>query len=330
MSLARCVGVAALVTLAGLGGSEGVCQGEQRVPPDSGAVTLVRQDPDSARRAIDGLLSRSARVATDSASELIDRADAVSAAYAATWGDSVPYRTVAWFRSSDADTRTAKARVDSLRRLGSELLRTAGLARALRPWRSSLAAAARIADTVGLVAATINIGVGFYTDGQPDSASGYLHSGYRTALIIADYRAAGTAIGTLASVAKDAGDYREASNLYDQALSLHQRVGDSRGLAADYNNIGLVAAAVGDTARARTAYGQALALNRRYDRKTAAAVNLVNLGALADLQGAMHRLHGSIARRWSSTTAQATVRTARWCCRIWGGWSCGAATTARL
>jgi CHAT domain-containing protein/Tfp pilus assembly protein PilF len=243
---------------------------------------LVRQNPDSARQAIEGLLA----VATAAGpSTSLESAEQLASEFAVVWNDSVPYRTVVWFREAEPDHRAAKVAVDSLRRAGGKALRTEGTPPALLLWRSSLKEARRIADSIGAVAATVNIGVGFYTDGQPDSARGYLQSGYRLALTIHDYRAAGTAAGTLASIAKDRGDLRDAAGLYRQAVSLHQRVGDTRGLAADHNNLGLVAAAVGDTVGAREAYERALALNRRFNRTAAAAANLVNLGTLADLQG---------------------------------------------
>jgi CHAT domain-containing protein/tetratricopeptide (TPR) repeat protein len=249
-------------------------------------TALVRQDPDSARRAIEGLLARAAsRQDRSSANGIIDQADTLANAYAAVWGDSMPARTVAWFRRADPPARSAKAAADSLRRAGSRALGAEGVSPALRLWHAGLRESDRIGDTAGTVALLANIGIGFYTGGQADSATSYLEAAYRTGLSIADYRAAGTAAGTLGSLHKDRGDYRAATARYQEAISLHQRVGDSRGLAADYNNLGLVAAAVGDTARARQSYQQALALNRRYGREAAATANLVNLGTLADIQG---------------------------------------------
>ena len=266
---------AVLVIAAGLAStlvaSVGVAQHFQVATADG----LVRQNPDSARQAIEGLLATTS----------LASAEELAREFAQVWNDSVPYRTVVWFREAGPDNRVAKVAVDSLRRAGGKALRTEGTPRALLLWRTSLKEAKRIADTIGVVAATVNIGVAFYTDGQPDSAIGYLQSGYRLAVAIHDYRAAGTAAGTLASISKDRGDFREAADRYREAVSLHQRVGDTRGLAADHNNLGLVAAALGDTVGAREAYERALALNRRFDRKAAAAGNLTNLGTLADLQG---------------------------------------------
>ena len=250
------------------------------------STALVRQDPDSARRAIDGLLGRAAATSDGgSADGFIGRADTLATAYAGVWGDSAPARTVAWFRHAAPPVRSAKAAADSLRRAGSRALGAEGVSPALRLWRAGLRESNRIGDTAGTVALLANIGIGFYTGGQSDSAASYLETAYRTGLAIADYRAAGTAAGTLGSLHKDQGDYRAAAARYQEAVSLHQRVGDSRGLAADYNNLGLVAAAVGDTARARQSYHEALTLNRRYGRQDAAAANLVNLGTLADIQG---------------------------------------------
>ena len=182
--------------------------------------------------------------------------------------------------------RLGKAAADSLRRAGGTALRAEGLEPALRLWRASLSHATQVGDTIGAVAAGVNIGVAFYTAGELDSAATCLEPAYRQALAIADYRAAGTALGTLGSVRKDRKEYRAAAELYQRAIALQGRVGDTRGMAAAHNNLGLVAAEVGDTARAREAYERALVLNRRFERPAAAASNLINLGTLADLQGA--------------------------------------------
>ncbi|HVL17300.1 MAG TPA: tetratricopeptide repeat protein, partial [Gemmatimonadales bacterium] len=249
------------------------------------ATSLVRDDPDSARRAIESLLALAARADADSANVLLSTAMHIAESFAESWGDSVPGRTVAWFRAAGHDSRVGKAAADSLRRSGGTALRAEGLQPALRLWRASLDEARGVGDTVGLVAATVNIGVAFYTAGELDSATAWLEPAYRRALAIADYRAAGTALGTLASIRKDREEYRAAAELYQRAAELQDRVGDTRGLAAAHNNLGLVAAAVGDTTRAREAYERALDLNRRFKRPAAAAANLVNLGTLADLQG---------------------------------------------
>jgi CHAT domain-containing protein len=66
---------------------------------------------------------------------------------------------------------------------------------------------------------------------------------------------------------------------------LRRRTGDTRGEAADLNNLGLVSQALGDTVEAARAFETALDLNRRAGRSGQAATNLTNLANLATLGG---------------------------------------------
>jgi CHAT domain-containing protein/tetratricopeptide (TPR) repeat protein len=275
-------GPGSVLLVLALGGSTLLAQAR----PAADMTSLVSEDPDSARRAIEGLLALAAPADSGSARALLATAGRLAGSYADVWHDSVPGRTVGWYRRADSTQRAGQVVADSLRRAGGIALRADGLAAALRLWRASLAQATRIGDTTGAVAAAANIGIGFYTAGEADSAAAWLEPAYQRALATGDYRAAGTALGTLASIQKDREQYRAASELYRRAAALHERVGDTRGLAAAENNLGLVAAELGDTAGARAAYQRALATNRRFRRTSAAAANLVNLGTLADLQGA--------------------------------------------
>ena len=62
------------------------------------------------------------------------------------------------------------------------------------------------------------------------------------AAVAGDRRTGLNALGGLASVSKDRGDYRAAAAQYKETLALRRQVGDYRGVAADANNLGLVAA----------------------------------------------------------------------------------------
>ena len=92
-------------------------------------------------------------------------------------------------------------------------------------------------------------------------------------------------IGALANVSADRGDLAEARDRHLRALALRERIGDTRGIAADHNNLGLLAQDVGDLDEARRRFEAALALNRRDGRDDVAATNLVNLAGLASLTG---------------------------------------------
>src|SRR6266702_2107755 len=79
--------------------------------------------------------------------------------------------------------------------------------------------------------------------------------------------------------------WARAKELYGRALVLRERIGDTRGVAADHNGLGLLAQRLGDMDAARREFETALAINRRDGRENAAATNLVNLAGLASLAG---------------------------------------------
>jgi CHAT domain-containing protein/tetratricopeptide (TPR) repeat protein len=86
-------------------------------------------------------------------------------------------------------------------------------------------------------------------------------------------------------VSEERGDLAAARERYARALSLRERIGDTRGTAADHNNLGLLAQRVGDLAEARRHFEAALAINQREGRDEVAATNLVNLAGLASVEG---------------------------------------------
>ena len=243
--------------------------------PDSAFVEDVRLRPDSARTALRRLLAAGS----------IAEAERLAAAYAIAWSDSFFVRQVARFRSLSPAEQQAKVAADSVRLAGNAALGPLGIKAAMRAWQESRRRFEALADTAGIAAALGNIGAAFYLAQEFDSAGVYLTRSRELALAIGDYRTAGNAIGTLASISKDRGELRQASELYARAGSLRERTGDARGLAADQNNLGLIAQDLGDLAGAKRAFQTALAANRGADRVEPAATNLVNLGNLATMEG---------------------------------------------
>ena len=243
--------------------------------PDSVLVEETRLRPDSARNTLRRLLAAGS----------IGEAEHLAAAYATAWRDSFFVRQVARFRALTPQQRGAKVAADSVRLAGNAALGRGGIAAAMRVWRESRRRFEALEDTAGIAAALGNVGAGFYLAEEYDSAETYLARSRDLALAIGDYRTAGNAVGTLASVSKDRGELRQASELYARAGPLRERTGDTRGLAADQNNLGLIAQDLGDLAGARRAFATALATNRGADRAEPAATNLVNLGNIASLVG---------------------------------------------
>ena len=101
--------------------------------------------------------------------------------------------------------------------------------------------------------------------------------------------AAPIVVGALAGVQEDRGDLASARESYAHSLTLRDRIGDTRGTAADHNNLGLLAQRLGDLDEAQRQFDSALALNRHDGRDEDAAKNLVNLAGLASLGGDFSR-----------------------------------------
>src|SRR6266496_23736 len=105
------------------------------------------------------------------------------------------------------------------------------------------------------------------------------------AAAIGDLRVEANAVGALAGAREERGDLATAREYYARALTLRDRIGDTRGTAADHNNLGLLAQRLGDVDEAQRHFDTALVLNRRDGRDDVAATNLVNLAGLASLAG---------------------------------------------
>lgn len=244
----------------------------------------ARNHPDSARLAITRHLSLAARAGDESAreSQLAD-ADRLATAWATAWRDPFLQRQVARFRRWTPADQRRKATADSLRLLGNSELGKSGPAAANAAWRRSLALSIALGDSAGQAATLGNIGAGFLTAAELDSAASYLERSRRVAESLGDFRTLGNAIGSLAAVHRQRGELARARELYVAAAALRPRTGDSRGEAADQNNLGLIEQALGVWAAATRSFEAALALNVRDRRAGPAGTNLINLGNLASL-----------------------------------------------
>ena len=243
--------------------------------PDAALVAETRARPAAAREAVTLALDR----------RDLTVAGKLSAAYAVAWSDSFLVREVARFAAWPPERQAGKVWVDSMRRHGVTVYGRDGATAAIAVWRHALTRALAIRDTAAIASVLGNIGAGFSTAGQPDSATTYLERARTLATAIGDVRVAANATGMLAQVQADRGDLAAARDGYTQALALRERIGDTRGAAADYNNLGLLAQDGGDLSEARRQLEAALALNRREGRDDVAATNLVNLAGLASLDG---------------------------------------------
>jgi predicted ATPase/DNA-binding SARP family transcriptional activator len=91
-------------------------------------------------------------------------------------------------------------------------------------------------------------------------------------------------LGNLGVVAYFQGEYGRATNLYQEALAVLREVGDTYSIAVWLNNLGLVVYAQGDYQRAAALYQEALSLQRDVGDTLGIAGSLGNLGEVAHTQ----------------------------------------------
>jgi CHAT domain-containing protein/Flp pilus assembly protein TadD len=253
-------------------------------------ILQARRQPDSLLAA----LSRAFSVAASSPDDRernaqITRARHLADAFAIAWNDSFHVRDVSRFAAWSQSQRTTRVLADSLKRAGTAALGSEGVPRAMQLFRESLRRAAALHDPSSLAPTLVAIGVGFYRDGQLDSAATYLESGKRIAVESGDRRTVGNAIGMIASISKDRGSFDRAVALYMRASAIRSRIGDTRGVAADYNNLGLIAQERGDLRGATRAFERALTMNQRDGRLSLVALNLSNLAGVASANAEYRR-----------------------------------------
>lgn len=257
--------------------------------PDSLLISSIKKGPAAAREAVTGLLGRAARAPASIALENIALARRIAATYGEAWNDSLLLRAVAKFDAAPSAWRIAKADADSLRRSGVHAYSEEGPARAIVVWRRALGRSTAIGDSAGAAATSGNIGAAFARLDRLDSASKYLERARRLAEQIRDRQVDANAIAELAGIQERRGDLAGARAQYAAAIALRERVGDTRGMAADDNNLGLLAERGGDLREAARRFDEALTLNRRDGRDAVAATNLVNLAGLASVAGDFER-----------------------------------------
>ena len=160
----------------------------------------------------------------------------LASAYAEAWQDEFLVREVARFAAWTPEERQAVLWADSVRRVGVVAYGRDGAGAAIAIWRLALARAMTARDTALAGAVTGNMGAGFYRQNQLDSADTYLRRAIELARSVGDRRVEANAVTALGAVSEARGDLAAARSRYTAALSLHEELGDTRGLAADRNN----------------------------------------------------------------------------------------------
>ena len=115
------------------------------------------------------------------------------------------------------------------------------------------------------------------------------HDQYEQALTLArtldDQRTIAGLLHQLGMLAQDTGDLAEARRLYEQSLALERELGNKQGIASTLGQLGNLARDTGDLADARRLYEQSLALKRELGDKRGIAITLHQLGMLAQATG---------------------------------------------
>lgn len=247
--------------------------------PDSGSVVTDHlRSSDELRIAFRAALAAGQ---WEAAKRLADSYDGI-------WHDEYLKRELARFTSWSPAQRTAKLWGDSVRLAGIAVYGREGPLAAIGVWRRALTRTLALPDSSGSAALLGNIGAAFAREARLDSAIAYLTRARTLAEAVGDFRVAANAVSELAGVSEWR-DPAAAREQYARAIALHQKIGDSRGLAADYNNLASLYRTAGDRDGARRKFEAALDLNRAAGRVAPAATNLVNLASLAAEVGAFGR-----------------------------------------
>jgi CHAT domain-containing protein/tetratricopeptide (TPR) repeat protein len=254
------------------------------VPRDTLSSIRDAGSPSATREAIVDALERAGRNA-DVDRAALEEARMLARRYAAAWQDSFWVRQVDRFAAMSRGQRLSKRRGDSLRVAGVEVFSQRGPAAAIRLWRQAVAASRAAGDTSAMAGALDNISAALMRLDRLDSASVYLSRARVLVRAVGDLRVEANIAGHQADLSADRGDFARARRQYFEAIALRQKIGDSRGIAADHNNLGLIAQGLGDLAEAESRFETALALNRAENRAEAAATNIANLAELASLRG---------------------------------------------
>lgn len=98
-----------------------------------------------------------------------------------------------------------------------------------------------------------------------------------------------SALGSLASVARDRGDLGTARDLLGRALEIYRRIGNQGAVAAVSNNLAVVLRSQGELGRARELYEGVIVSSREVGNTRGVAAGSTNLAALLVQQGELGR-----------------------------------------
>lgn len=202
-----------------------------------------------------------------------------------------------WFARLDQDYGSLRASLrwaigrgdaGTAMRLGVALYRfwaTTGLYDEGRQWLEQALALAGPLPAALRANALLGAGVMAFFQGRYEPAQSYWDEAKRQFEILGDTRGIAYSFGNLGMLGDAAEDYPRAVACYDAALALFRELDDETYIGFMLHNLGLIAYFQGDYARATTLFVEALALARKLEDTNSIAMTLGNLGLVKTAQG---------------------------------------------
>lgn len=148
-----------------------------------------------------------------------------------------------------------------------------------------------------------NVGWTYFQQGHPSQARACFQEGLNLAQSTEDWRVQGVARRNLAQVHREYDkNFEQAQQLYQEALTIFQRLGDERWVAICQGGLGVLALQQGDLAQAEQRLGEAQALNEKLGEIEGQVSNISDLAHLALERGDLLQAETWLSR--SSLLAQ--------------------------
>jgi tetratricopeptide (TPR) repeat protein len=129
-----------------------------------------------------------------------------------------------------------------------------------------------------------NLGLAYYSLGEPRKAIEYYEQHLTIAKEIGHRQGEGNALNNLGLAYADLGEPRKAIEYYEQSLVIKREIGDRRGEGSSLNNLGNAYRALGDARKAIEYHEQHLTIAKEIGHRRGEGNSLGNLGsAYADL-----------------------------------------------
>ena len=125
----------------------------------------------------------------------------------------------------------------------------------------------------------------FKSIGNYAQAQEYHEKALAIRLEIGDRKGEAADYGNLGTVFKSIGNYTQAQEYHEKALAIRLEIGDRKGEAADYGNLGTVFQSLGNYNKAQEYYQKALSIRLEIGDKKGEARDYGNIGTLFSLLG---------------------------------------------